>query len=81
MQALEVLGTNAVSAIPELAVLAMKTNIVDRDIASRATTILFHLGPQAYPALMNVWSNAPPGERSSMRYWRFRNILTTTPAK
>src|SRR5215469_11122272 len=33
MQALMVLGTNAVSAIPELAALAMKTNIVDRDVA------------------------------------------------
>jgi hypothetical protein len=35
MQALELLGTNAVSAIPELAALAMQTNILDRDIARK----------------------------------------------
>jgi hypothetical protein len=80
-QALEVLGTNAVSAIPDLAALAMKTNILDRGIARRATRTLSYLGPQAYPALMNVWSNAGPGEKSSLLYWRIRNLLTNTPAQ
>lgn len=81
LQALQVLGTNAVSAIPELAALAMKTNTFDRDIAGRATSTLFYLGPQAYPALVNVWSNAGAGQKNPFLYWRIRNLLTNTPAQ
>jgi hypothetical protein len=57
MQALPVLGTNAGPAIPELVRLAMKTNILDRQLAWRAERTLTKLGTQAFPALMNVWSN------------------------
>jgi hypothetical protein len=81
MQALVVLGTNAVPAIPELAALAMKTNILDRDIAGRATSTLFYFGPQAYPALMNVWSNTGAGQKNPFLYWRILNLLTNTPAQ
>ena len=81
MQALEVLGTNAVSAIPELEALAMKTNIVDREIAWRAKRTLHNLGPQAFPALLNLWSNAGPADKRSPFYYGMRDLITNTPAQ
>jgi hypothetical protein len=81
MQALVLLGTNAAPAIPELAALAMKTNILDREIRWDATRILRYLGPQAFPALRNAWSNAGPEEKTSFIYYRMPEVLTNTPAQ
>jgi hypothetical protein len=62
MEALEFLGTNATAAIPALMALALKTQ-GNLYIAMRATRAMCQLGPEAFPAMINVWSNAPPTER------------------
>jgi hypothetical protein len=62
MQALEVIGTNAVPAIPELARIVRDTK--HRAKAHEAALTLNLLGPEAVPALLYAWSNAIPADQA-----------------
>jgi hypothetical protein len=59
--AIEMLGTNAAAAIPELARLMMNTR--DQAIRFRTALTINHLGPQALPAMLLMLSNAPATEK------------------
>jgi hypothetical protein len=57
MKALPLLGTNAAPAIPALAAMATKTKTSNNYKARRAALIMSKLGPEALPAMLNLWSN------------------------
>jgi hypothetical protein len=64
MQALAVLGTNAAPAIPALAALATKTKTSNNYKARRAAVTMSKLGPEALPAMLNLWSNCIPADKA-----------------
>jgi hypothetical protein len=64
LQALAVLGTNAAPAIPALAALATKNKNSNNYKARRAAITMSELGPEALPAMLNLWSNCIPGDKA-----------------
>jgi hypothetical protein len=64
LQALVVLGTNAAPAIPALAALARKDKNSNNYKARRAAITMSKLGPEALPAMLNLWSNCIPGDKA-----------------
>jgi hypothetical protein len=64
LQALVVLGTNAAPAIPALAALATKDKNSNNYKARRAAITMSRLGPEALPAMLNLWSNCIPGDKA-----------------
>jgi hypothetical protein len=63
-QALALLGTNAAPTIPALAALATKTKNSNNYKARRAAFTISRLGPEGLPALLNLWSNCIPGDKT-----------------
>lgn len=63
MKALAVLGTNAAPAIPALIALATKTKTSNHYQARRSALIMSKLGPEAFPAMLNLWSNCIPVDK------------------
>jgi hypothetical protein len=93
MQALEVLGTNTAPAIPALTALATKTKASNTYKARRAAITMSRLGPEALPAILNLWSNCVPGDKQflstiilpqlfpDIRSWPYLNIFPDTHSK
>jgi hypothetical protein len=71
-QALDVLGSNAASAIPALAQLVAKTRVSNTSKARQAAKTMSYLGPEAVPPMLTVWSNCIPGDK------RFLSIVIAT---